>query len=106
MNFYNKEGQPITLEDFRRLFADTAYKRIGLTEFSAHIVSTVWLGANHNFDTNSPPLIFETMVFKREKNKKDLEVIHCSRSPTQKEAMEQHEKAVAFIRALENTRNT
>lgn len=26
-------------------------------------VSTVWLGLNHNFDFNGPPLIFETMVF-------------------------------------------
>lgn len=26
-------------------------------------VSTIWLGLNHNFGLNGPPLIFETMVF-------------------------------------------
>lgn len=38
--------------------------RIGYTESAddCHI-STVWLGLNHNFSRNGPPLIFETMVF-------------------------------------------
>lgn len=28
-------------------------------------VSTTFLGINHSFDENSPPLIFETMIFRR-----------------------------------------
>ncbi|WP_166903861.1 hypothetical protein [Mycobacterium sp. DL440] len=27
------------------------------------VVSTVWLGLNHSFTDDGPPIIFETMVF-------------------------------------------
>ena len=63
---YDREGRPITLEEWGRLHRDRTYQRIASTtiERGAHSywVSTVWLGMDHGFG-EGPPVIFETMVF-------------------------------------------
>ena len=62
--YYDKDGTPIpdTLIWARKL-EDIDYKRIAQTILpDGKLVSTVWLGLNHNYGSG-PPLIFETMVF-------------------------------------------
>ena len=52
-------------------------------------VSTVWIGLDHPFWENQPPLIFETMVFSRNKSDLDME-----RYTTEKQAINGHRKMV------------
>ena len=64
--YYNRQGESMTMFEWAVAFEDKDYKRVALTEF-AHLgvevrVSTVWLGLDHNFG-DDPPLIFETMIF-------------------------------------------
>lgn len=64
MEYYDKYSVPITEDEWSRLFADKDYRRVGWWHGEGGIVvSTVWLGLNHNFLPNSLPAIFETMVF-------------------------------------------
>lgn len=61
---YDKQGQPIEMEQFAALLADLDYKIVGRTKIGNAEVSTVWLGIDHNFmREDSAPLIFETMIF-------------------------------------------
>lgn len=62
--FFDKNGEEMTLEDFL-FFADIDdYKRVASYTFrDGTWVSTVWLGINHQYNPDKPPLIFETMVF-------------------------------------------
>lgn len=53
------------------------------------IVSTVFLGLDHNFSEKGAPLIFETMVFP---NKGDASELECERYSTEQEALEGHKK--------------
>ena len=53
-------------------------------------VSTIFLGLDHNFFGNGPPIIFETIVFR------GGEPIYCERTSTEDEARHQHE----HVRAL------
>lgn len=61
--YYNRKGEEISLEEWRNLFEDKEYKVIKQTRFDdGTLVSTIWLGLNHNF-LQGVPIIFETMVF-------------------------------------------
>jgi len=51
-------------------------------------VSTVFLGLDHNYDLEGPPLVFETMIFGGPKDE------CCWRYATKAEALEGHGKAV------------
>lgn len=61
MTYYDRAGNPIDTDTFRRMWPvqqRVAFDRIGDVD-----ISTVWLGLDHNFSGEGPPLIFETMVF-------------------------------------------
>lgn len=67
--WYDRQGQPISVEDAAPLLAMLSYKRVAFTEVTSasdpgikYRVSTVWLGLDHSHG-DGPPLIFETMVF-------------------------------------------
>mgnify|MGYP001599867616 CR=1 FL=1 len=63
--YYARDGSLLlggTLE-WARLLEDESVRRVAFTKLpSGAVVSTVWLGLDHNFGAG-PPLIFETMVF-------------------------------------------
>jgi hypothetical protein len=42
---------------------DSSARIVRRDEIGDVVVSTVWLGLDHNFGGKGPPLIFETMVF-------------------------------------------
>jgi len=46
---------------------ETADRRVALSETELHEVSTVFLGIDHGWHADSPPILFETMVFARER---------------------------------------
>lgn len=63
--FFDRDGQPITLERYSELFRDRNYRVIDHTHIRPDLhVSTIWLGIDHSFERNALPVIFETMVFR------------------------------------------
>lgn len=68
------------------------YKRVAIDTIEPGVdVSTVWLGLDHNFWGDGPPLIFETMVFGGEENGATW------RWPTKEKAIEGHASVVAAL---------
>lgn len=67
MRYYDRQGSPISMDEWARMFEDwdvktVAQSDVGVSGRTVH-VSTVWLGIDHNWDPEGPPLIFETMAF-------------------------------------------
>lgn len=62
--YFDKQGRPISRDEWAKRFANFDWKRVARTELfgGSVMVSTVWIGLNHQFG-DGPPLIFETMVF-------------------------------------------
>lgn len=65
-NYILEDGQPKLEPDIRKWGAwfEDADRHIGKTEGENYVVSTVFLGLDHSF-ADGPPLLFETMVFRR-----------------------------------------
>ena len=61
---YDRQGQPITLEEAGRLHKDHKYVVVKQETVGVYWISTVWLGYDHRHGSG-PPVIFETMVFER-----------------------------------------
>lgn len=97
--FYARNGEEITLEQWGKLHNDMDYKRVGIHMFpSGRWVSTVWLGMDHSFSlTTTTPIIFETMVF----NGGDMMDEYMERYATEEQALEGHERIVNMVRELE-----
>jgi hypothetical protein len=71
--------------------------RIAFTDFGGRLsVSTVFLGLDHRFTGDGPPLIFETMVF----GGTDLTDRSCSRCTTWEQAEAEHARVVEALRKL------
>jgi hypothetical protein len=84
-----------------RAFEKTESRRIGNTVLSDGTeISTVWLGLDHG-SPNGPPLIFETMVFRSNRDG-DLD---CERYATEEGARAGHEAMVAKWMATVEHRN-
>ena len=47
---------------------DREYKRVDETTVGPYWVSTVWLGLDHRFAGEGPPIIFETMIFQTDQD--------------------------------------
>lgn len=66
--YYDRDGKPLTSEQWTHLFRDMDYKVLAKTDIECPSgeawVSTVWLGLDHAFG-NGDPVIFETLVFCR-----------------------------------------
>ena len=65
---FDPQGNPISVEEWSHLFESRMYGsddwwRVGETEVGDRRVSTVWLGLDHNYWGDGPPLIFESMAF-------------------------------------------
>jgi hypothetical protein len=90
IDYYDRQGNPITQDRYIKLFEDMAYKRVAETMVGPYWVSTVWIGLDHGFG-NGEPLIFETMVFHKDKGWLDEDM---DRYSTEAEALEGHERMV------------
>src|SRR5262245_21922827 len=53
------------LLEWGRRMEDIEYKRVAETTLGDYWISTVWLGIDHNWMRQGPPIIFETMIFDR-----------------------------------------
>ncbi len=99
--YYDRQGHPITLARYAWLIGyhtrTEVYKRIALDDIGLYRVSTVWLGANHNWTGVGPPIIFETMVFLAGSS----EDWGMHRYATEEQALAGHEAVCAEIRELD-----
>lgn len=89
-DYYDRQGNPLTVMQWAAIFEnkeDADPKRVAKTEFTdGRWVSTVWLGIDHRFDGNGPPIIFETMVFPKD----SMGELDCDRYCTEAEALTGH----------------
>ncbi len=100
--YFNKEGQPISHDEWASLFEDWDYRIVARDEIPTRQasgervtarVSTVWLGINYRYDDSGPPIIFETMVFE---GALDGEMW---RYDTEQAALAGHIRAVEMVKA-------
>ena len=73
---YILDGQrPVkaTLDEWARWFG-TADRHVAKTTTELHVISTVFLGLDHNYSDRGPPILFESMVFAREGGESDIDV--------------------------------
>ncbi len=71
---------------------ETADRTVARTQIGDVVVSTVFLGFDHNFGADGPPLLFETMVFGGALDEKQ------QRYRTRDEASEGHQIMVDGVR--------
>lgn len=90
---YDFDGNPIDHAHWCLLFADTEARTVGYTELDAGVrVSTIWLGLDHRFLGDGPPLIYETMIFGGPHDEEQW------RYPNREAALAGHDQAVALAR--------
>lgn len=93
--YYDREGKPISLDEYaQRMNGPIAYRIVKKTNVRGVEVSTVWLGIDHNWVAEGPPLIFETMTFGSEADEVgDIQW----RYSTEAEALAGHAQAVRLV---------
>jgi hypothetical protein len=89
----------VDLDTWARWF-ETSNRVVKQEHIGPYFVSTVFLGINHRFVGNGPPLIFETMVFHPSASTLGAEM-ECERCSTYDEAEEQHERIAKKYRDSE-----
>lgn len=72
---------------------ETADRTVSKTQFGEHLVSTVFLGLNHQYG-EGPPLLFETMVF-NDGSGEDFDIM---RYTTHAQALAGHDQMAAKVR--------
>lgn len=83
----NESGQPVltgNLDKWAAWFQNTETRRIAFDEIEGVQVSTVFLGLDHSFSDEGPPVLWETMVFG---GPMDEHQERCAGSREQAEAM-------------------
>lgn len=91
--FFDRAGQPLTIERANELLADTEYVRVAEHTEAGCWVSTVWLGTNRNILGVGPPQLFETMIFGPVMDRYEW------RWPTEAAALTGHDQVVMHLRA-------
>lgn len=91
MNFYARDGSEMTIEQWTALLDNLEYKRVAWTKLGDVVVSTVWLGIDHNWSGAGGPVIFETMVFGGSLQEQ-------RRYSTEAEALDGHADVVELVR--------
>ena len=67
-------------------------KHVARDEFDNVYVSTVFLGVDHSFSEEGPPILYETMIFGGEHDE------YQERYPNKISALAGHDQAVALVR--------
>jgi len=105
--YYDRDGVGISMWEWSCLFENYDYKVVRKTRVAGVEVSTVWLGIDHNFLMEGPPLIFETMIFEAEPSETEIfgrkAMVHeealdfQERYATEEEALRRHAEVVEFL---------
>jgi hypothetical protein len=91
--YYDRGGRPIDVHRWAELYESSNDRRVAADDLPGGVlVSTVFLGIDHNFDPAGPPLIFETMVFGGPYDQETW------RYATEAQALATHRQIVAVLR--------
>jgi hypothetical protein len=92
---YDRTGELIDYNKFKELIC-SEYSIIKRDMVGPFLVSTIWLGIDHNFGSvdGKKPIIFETMVFEPP----SAHDLHMERYSNEEEAIEGHEKMCELVR--------
>jgi len=99
--FYDRDGNPMTADEWALRFEDYEGRIVGKTEIGPYEVSTMWLGIDQSWGMGGPPLPFETMVFCA--GEQDGHEFDCIRYATEADARAGHDELVTLIRATIQT---
>lgn len=77
------------------MWLEKADRHVANEIVNGHRVSTVFLGIDHGFGREGPPILFETMVF----SAGTFDDQWCERCSTWEEAEAMHKRGVAFAEA-------
>ena len=94
MSYYDQDGKPITQRQWLDAWGEIKNRTIARTQVGRFLISTVWLGLNHQYG-DGPPLIFETMIF--DEHGAD---IGCQRYSTKEAALVGHKDAERWIESV------
>jgi len=105
--YYKLSGHevvPCPMEEWAAEFSNTDKRKIVSTDFEEGVtVSTVFLGMDHRFGGDGPPIIFETMIFCKDGILHELDQ-QMWRYCTWDEAEEGHRKVLSTVqKALEDS---
>jgi len=95
----DERGTPVAEPDLLKWAAwcGNANRRVARERIGDCVVSTVFLGIDHNWAPSGPPILWETMTF-RVPDDMEIECDRCSGSREQAEAM--HAEMVERVRAV------
>ena len=93
--YYDWDGHPIALRQWAELMEANLDRHVADDMVGDVRVSTVWLGLNHNWSGQGPPLIFETMVFGGVHDEEQW------RYPSHHAALAGHDQVVTMVRKAE-----
>ena len=97
LRYYDRDGQSLNMLEWAKLFEDHGYKIVDQTEVGGYTISTVWLGLDHSTFVGFP-LIFETMVFRREDDDSNAFDGVQERYTTEQQARDGHDDIVRKVR--------
>lgn len=86
---------PVSLDEWGNWFTK-ADRKVEVTKVGDITVSTVFLGLDHNFSKEGPPMIFETMTFGDDEER-------CRRYSTWDEAVQGHKEIVSVVKSIVET---
>lgn len=101
MTYFDRNGEPMAMQEWAVRFGDHDYKVVAQHWVRGWMVSTVWLGLNHNWNPGGVPLIFETMIFPPGDEAGEESVWseqYCERYPTEAAANAGHDRALSAMR--------
>ena len=97
MNLYyilNEKKKPVPVDalTWAKWFEKIENRIVEHTEFNGYLISTVFLGLNHQYG-NGPPFVFETMIFDQDSDRPAMDH-YMDRYTTWVQACEGHWNAV------------
>jgi hypothetical protein len=98
--YYDRKGRPMDMMAWAQQHEDYDCRTVAQHWVRGWMVSTVWLGIDHNFTRQGPPVIFETMVFPPGDEAGGHGVTsdeYCERYSTEEAAQAGHDRALAWI---------
>lgn len=97
--------EKVTADELRRWAEAREQERVvDRTQVGPVTVSTVFLGIDHNFFGDGPPLLYETMLFTEDQSVADVDgeegwfTDRCERYPTEDDAREGHRRWVRYVK--------
>lgn len=96
IHYYDMYGNPVSRERWAQLLMQPKHVAEDYVSVRGRRfrISTVWLGLDHNFMGDGPPLIFETMIFVGD----SLSELYCIRYESRERALIGHRRAKRWLR--------